>query len=377
MSEPGMDKLWRVVRMANPRGQKDSMNRVRLTLFLSYLGLATFVCAQTAPKYKLVEFDVPLAGQGENQGTVGRYLSADGAITGHYIDSYNMVHGFLRNSDGTFTTFDPTESVATYPLGVNATHVIVGTYNDAHGILHGFIRSADGKIAPYDAPGAGGGEGEGTILEAINTSGESVGYYLDANSSYHGFLLTSKGTFTQFDAPHAGTGPYQGTFPAGLTDRGAVGGTVYDANFEAHGFLRAAGGTFAEFDATSNAPTFVFGINSAETLVGSYSPETYPLGGFLRTANGEISVIGISGTTLGVNSINDAGVVVGYYANGDPLRAIVAYVRTPGGWVAYFKAPDAGTGRGQGTFPYANNNSGEITGTYVDSAGAYHGFVVE
>jgi len=117
-----------------------------------------------------------------------------------------MVHGFLRNSDGTFTTFDPTESVATYPLGVNATHVIVGTYNDAHGILHGFIRSADGKIAPYDAPGAGGGEGEGTILEAINTSGESVGYYLDANSSYHGFLLTSTGTFTQFDAPHAGTG---------------------------------------------------------------------------------------------------------------------------------------------------------------------------
>ncbi len=364
------------------------MNRLRFILLLSCLGLATFMCAQTPAKPKLIEFDAPGAGPGQNQGTVGTYIAADGAIAGYYIDSNYILHGFLRNADGTFATFDPAGSVNTYPEGINASHVIVGLYTDAGGVNHGFIRDAAGKVISYDAPDAGSSSGQGTVLGSINRGGEALGNFTDTNGVSHGFLLASNGGFTEFDAPNAGTGAFQGTYPAvsdGLTDQEAVGGFVYDNNFLAHGFVRAPDGTFTEFDATSNSlGTYVFGINSQQTVAGVYAtPDGAGLGGFLRTSDGKIKTIlvpligNIDTVSFGVNSINNAGALVGYYSNGNPPPPSRAYVRAPNGKVTYFKAPDAGTGPNQGTFPYANNNSGEITGTYIDSIGAYHGFIVE
>src|SRR2546422_1050789 len=40
----------------------------------------------------------------------------------------------------------------------------------------------------------------------------------------------------------------------------------------------------------------------------------------------------------------------------------------------FFDAPNAGTG-GTGTFPYSINDGGQVAGTYVDSAGVWHGFL--
>jgi len=364
------------------------MNRIRFTLFLSSLWLATITCiwAQVPAKYKLVEFDAPGAGQGPSQGTIGEYIGSDGSIVGTYYDSNGTAHGYLRSAGGTFVTFDPVGSTATFPASINNSHVIVGFYFDTTSVLHGFVRSPAGKISRYDAPGAGTGADQGTIMGNINQSGEVAGYFADSNNAFHGFLITSGGEFMQFDAPGAGLGPFQGTTPIaseGLTEQGAIAGTVFDTNSVAHGFLRAPDGTFSVFDATTDAEaTYGFGVNSQQTVAGIYAtPEGAGLGGFLRTADGQITTVLTpemgSPVSLGVNSINDAGVVVGYYANGNLKPAARAYVRTPNGKVTYFKAPDAGTGPNQGTYPYANNNAGEITGTYIDSVGAYHGFIVE
>jgi hypothetical protein len=57
-------------------------------------------------KTALITFDAPGAGKGAFQGTQGIAISPEGAITGYYIDSGTVFHGFVRAPDGTFITFD-------------------------------------------------------------------------------------------------------------------------------------------------------------------------------------------------------------------------------------------------------------------------------
>jgi len=51
------------------------------------------------------------------------------------------------------------------------------------------------------------------------------------------------------------------------------------------------------------------------------------------------------------------------------------FLRAPNGHITKFNASGAGTGSGQGTVPGPNNSAGTIVGYYVDSSGAYHGFL--
>jgi hypothetical protein len=57
-------------------------------------------------KTVIITFDVPGAGTGSGQGTQAFAISPEGTITGVYIDSGTVSHGFVRVRDGTFTKFD-------------------------------------------------------------------------------------------------------------------------------------------------------------------------------------------------------------------------------------------------------------------------------
>ena len=59
----------------------------------------------------------------------------------------------------------------------------------------------------YEIPGPG----QGTRAANINPSTAIAGRYIDSNGVSHGFLRALDGTITTFDAPNAGTGPGQGT----------------------------------------------------------------------------------------------------------------------------------------------------------------------
>jgi hypothetical protein len=48
------------------------------------------------PTGAFIEFSVPGAGTGADQGTVAAYINSTGQITGNYIDSSGVSHGFLR-----------------------------------------------------------------------------------------------------------------------------------------------------------------------------------------------------------------------------------------------------------------------------------------
>jgi hypothetical protein len=83
---------------------------------------------------------------------------------------------------------------------------------------------------------------------------------------------------------------------------------------------------------------------------------------------------GCSGTDCSV-LINEEGTVTGYYL--DANNVYHGFVRCPDGKITTFDAPGADTNAGDynGTFPSAINDAGAITGFYVDTSGAAHGFL--
>src|SRR5262249_48564925 len=139
--------------------------------------------------------------------------NSSGSITGHFTDSANTAHGYVRSNQGVITVFDalgagtgPTRG--TFPFNspnlINPDGAITGYYVDAAGVRHGFLRDKFGVITTFDAPGAGTGADQGTQSFAISPGGETTGFYFDATSAVHGFLRDANGLITTFDLPGGG-----------------------------------------------------------------------------------------------------------------------------------------------------------------------------
>jgi hypothetical protein len=146
---------------------------------------------------KLKVFDVPGAGTGSYQGTgcpgCNLGLNQFGAIAGIYSDANSVNHGYLRSPNGKITTFDApgagtdgfegTGCFSDCPVSLNDWEAITGTYIDSNFVFHGYLRSPEGKFANVDPPGS-----VGTRPVGINDFAVITGYYLDANNVYHGFV---------------------------------------------------------------------------------------------------------------------------------------------------------------------------------------------
>src|SRR5689334_17399358 len=91
---------------------------------------------------------------------------------------------------GKIVTFDPPCSVYTNPGGINASNHVTGYYFDGSR-FHGFLRDPDGTITSFDVPGA-----RSTLPIAINNVGNVVGIYKGSQSG--GFIRAADGTFTTF-----------------------------------------------------------------------------------------------------------------------------------------------------------------------------------
>ena len=144
----------------------------------------------------IATFDAPGAGTGAGEGTQPFSINPSGAITGYYTDSTGLSHGFVRAPDGTYTSFDapgagiPAGIPCSPPIicsngtqggSINTAGVISGQYVDTSDIFHGFVRSRDGEITTFDVPGAGTGAGQGTFVtfgDGINPAGAIAGRLL-------------------------------------------------------------------------------------------------------------------------------------------------------------------------------------------------------
>ncbi len=128
----------------------------------------------------LINFTVPGAAA-----TLAYQINNSNQATGYYIDSVDgLTHGYLRDSDGTFTfPIDPAGSTGTILFGNNDANWVVGRYADASGVTHGLFFITPGDFTTFDFPGS-----SFTSLNGINTNGFICGRYTDSNGIDHGFL---------------------------------------------------------------------------------------------------------------------------------------------------------------------------------------------
>ena len=149
------------------------------------------------PDGTFTTFDAPGAGTDPNEGTLVYGINPAGAITGSTIDSSFVFHGYVRAPDGTFTTFDaPGAGTVSYSgqgttdSSINPAGAIVGNALDASNVYHGFLRDPNGNFTTFDAPGAGNATDSylGTFPMANNPSGKITGSYTDAGNVLHGFV---------------------------------------------------------------------------------------------------------------------------------------------------------------------------------------------
>lgn len=270
----------------------------------------------TSKTFSFTSFDPP----GSTE-TIPFKLNSSGEIVGGYFNGPNVEHAFVLQG-GTFTTFDDPNGVGgTQAAGINDGSEITGTYYDpATGLEPGFLRQPDGSfvdIAPPDSTGY-------TEANGINNSGTIVGRYFGNTPEFQGFEF-SNGNYTTIDVPGA-------------------------------------------------TATSMFGINNLGDIVGDYIDASGVQHGFLMS-NGSVTTIDPPGSTnTNCQGINDSGQIVGSFVLGDVRHG---YLFSNGIFttIDYPGANPAGSGAPlSGTDVHGINASGEIVGSYTDSAGVIHGF---
>ncbi len=227
-----------------------------------------------APNGTITTFDAPGAGNSPGQGTFYNdfayqffyALNSAGTYTSGYTDANNVGHGFVRSASGKLIEFDApgagTEAnngdlpanQGTFPISINAGGEIAGSYVDANNVMHGFVRDKGGKFTTFTVPGQGTDAGQGVVVYNNNPAGAVAGWCLDANFVQHGFVRTPGGTFTTFDAPNADTvDAYYGTFVTGLNPAGLLTGYILDPNSVYRAFV-AIPAIFAGMPGYTNCP---------------------------------------------------------------------------------------------------------------------------
>jgi probable HAF family extracellular repeat protein len=174
------------------------------------------------------------------------------------------------------------------------------------------------------------------------------------------------------------------TAHVGLNNRGqVVGAHPVDESTLSRGFVRNRWGDYEGFDAAPGAPdrvTTPFDISDRGAIAGAYAvgsaaaPESVVFHGFLRKPSGAVITVDVPGASAtGAFGINNRGAVVGTYedsrgkGHGFLLRR---------GMVTPIDPPDANQDAIFGNIAASDiNDQGEIVGFYPDARGTFHGFL--
>ncbi len=295
-------------------------------------------------------------------GVIPRSINDSGVIAGVEPGSGE---GFLRTPDGTFTLFRAVDNEYTAPSSIYNAGVTTGLYFGQDHANHGFVRNTDGSITSFDAPGASETQNSGTYPASINAAGVITGYYTDQTGNKHGFVRAVDGTITAIDVPGADT-----TVATGVNDEGVVVG-YWDHAITDHAFIRSADGTITSFDGPDDAvDTDALAINNKGVITGDYfQPDglSVVIRGFVRRPNGTFATFGASDRETAGIAINDKGTVAG----GDNIgRRNQAFVRYRNGKLKVITPPRPNNG----ALLSAINTDGVVVG-YVQTKAAAYGFI--
>ena len=173
-----------------------------------------------------------------------------------------------------------------------------------------------------DPPGSTHSEAHG-----INTAGQIVGLFFDAHNVSHGFLL-SDGVYTTIDPPGATS-----TEAWGINDSGQIAGLFIDTARNVHGFL-LSDGVFKTLNFPKAVQTYALGINNMGDIVGwALGPQDGIFKGFVWKKGKYTALVhpkGVNGTKT--SGINDSGDISGYYidAADAELRVRTSAWKIPG-----------------------------------------------
>lgn len=247
----------------------------------------------------------------------------------------------------TFTKVNYPGSTMTETSGINNLGQVVGTYTDAAGKPHGFIYQ-NGTYTTLDYPGT-----QNNFAFGISHSGRIVGSdsAVGVQGPYHAWIREPSGTFKEYD------------YPGMETDGRAINGFghtvgIYNAGYGTpdHGFLQM-GDNFYPIDYPGATYTYVFGLNDAGTVTGTYRDGVGLLRGFIYQGGNYVSMLYPGSTETFVGGTNNANVVVGWnIQNG----RVAGFVLT-GGSYRPITASFAGA---INTKPRALNDLGVVVGTY-------------
>lgn len=241
-----------------------------------------------------------------------------GQVVGTYTDATGRPHGFLYEN-GTYTTLDLPGTLHNFAFGIDDAGRIVGSDSavSLQGPYHAWLREPSGTYQEFDYPGM---ETDG---RAINGLGHVAGIY---NAGYgtpdHGFLQIGS-TFYSIDYPGSTF-----TYVFGLNDAGVLTGTYRDANGLLRGF-RYLGGTYTSIQYPGATETVIGGINNSNVMVG-WNVQSGRVGGFMLTGASYRPIIATlpGATNTKPKAINDLGVIVGTYTSFD-CPAGCGFIATP------------------------------------------------
>ena len=257
-------------------------------------------------------------------------------------------------------------ALETDTFAVNNAGVIAGDFVDAKSVQHGMILAGT-KLTTVNHPNCttSGGYPAAIAFYGINKAGAAAGFCTSTKTNLFTGFVYSGGKFTAINFPKS-----KGTQAIGINDAGDVVGAYLDSASVQHGFVKK-GTKYTTIDVKGDTLTYAWDINNSGQMVvfalssvGTYQSFVYNGKTFKQIADPKASSTG----TI-ARSLNNKGDVAGAYFNsaGDEIGFLYH-----GGKYYDVIDPKATTE----TKPDGVNDTLEMVGRYVNSAGATLGFKV-
>jgi hypothetical protein len=250
-------------------------------------------------------------------------------------------------------------AIETDTYAVNNYGTIAGDYVDTNGVQHGMVHGAPTTTFDY-AKCTSSIAGYG-----ISTGSTVAGWCINSNGIPIGFTWTKRtGKFVDINFPK-GTG----TEVNGINDKGDLAGTYFDSGGIQHGFIKKAGGAFKSFDVTGDTAATAWGINNAGVACvyafnssGDYDSFLYDGKTFKKVGYPKAGPLGSV-----CHTPNNKGDVVGTYY--DTNGAVHGWLLHGGKYYPFDDPKASNSTRGDGL-----NDTLEIVGRYTPSTGGNFGF---